>query len=118
MRAILPLCAAAALALPGTASAGILVKFSVTEYRLELLPGSDGGQRYLLEFRGKATVFSDPIDITWEVADAERYLPLLQACGDGRINGEVEYEGDLERNAKSLEGKGRLSELRCRRILK
>jgi len=124
---------AAAVVLGGTLLAptpaearGTRIKFSIVEYRLTQVPRvrelSSGEtitvMKTEMDIKGRATAFGDSIDFRWDVVDAADWLPLLQLCPGGRLNGEVEYDDDIERDAKSIDGKGPLLELRCRQILK
>ena len=116
-----------ALLAPTPAEArGTRVKFSVVEYRITQVPRetelSSGERITIMEtemsIKGRASAFGDSIEFKWDVRDADRWIPLLQLCPGGRLNGEVEYDDDIERGAREIEGRGPLLELRCRQILK
>jgi len=118
---VLCLTTAAIVSTPSKAEASNwLVKFFVTEYRLKMVMPEEKGAAQLpmsLELRGKGSVHGgDKVEFKWSVPDSRPYLPLLSACGPGRLNGAVAIGGQAQ--DRLIEGTGPLAELSCRMILK
>jgi hypothetical protein len=113
---------ASCLLTPAVADArGLLVKFTVVEWRMDLEVSNDpeAPPKMELTFKGTAKALgNEGIGFRWKVKNPRPYMDLLKACGGNRLFGEVEYDDEIDRNQKDIEGEGQLSTLSCRAILR
>jgi hypothetical protein len=97
---------------PPAAQAGDgVAKFKASQWRLTL-NGEEAEFPISLSIKGKASAYGNEyLPFRWKVPDARPYLPILQACGTGQLQGQARLTHD--RDDKPIDGQGPLKEISC-----
>ena len=120
MRLIAPLLGGTAIAVaslllwpstPPAFASGGTAKFAVQDYRITM-DGEETGGALPMVIRGKAAAHGNEyLPFRWRVPDGRPYLPILQTCAAGGLNGQVRLAED--RDDRPIDGEGPLLEISC-----